>query len=420
MMSEQNSQTEQNSRTEELSSHTSNHKQTSSPFFLHALDSPGSNLVSMVLTGDNYNSWSRAMTIALSAKNKMGFVTGDIQKPQSTDVTYTPWVRVNNMILSWILNSIHQDLVPTVLYTESVAEVWTDLRERFSPSNGPRIFHLEQKICTLEQGEDGITRYYNNLRRYWDELNNLEPLPNCSCEARILFVTQLENRRLYQFLMGLNPKYSNVVSQVLLMNPLPTVAKAYSLTLQDESQRHVHSTRSFTKNTLLTYGSMRNISPQTDLSLSASSHKHIEIASAHLAKRGPPSRARERCAHCGIPGHSRDVCFRLHGFPANYKERRRDWPPTKPSDNKPITNPESSSSVPPPPFTSEQYKQIIRLLQEVNIPKANLTGTVLDLNSNSLNSSTWVIDTGATNHITHNPESIQYAQAYPKPFPIVY
>ncbi|XP_056163091.1 uncharacterized protein LOC130136782 [Syzygium oleosum] len=314
------------------------------------------------------------MTIALSAKNKMGFVTGDIPKPQSTDATYAPWVHVNNMILSWILNSIHQDRVPTVLYMESVAEVWTDLRERFSPSNGPRIFHLEQKICTLEQGEDDITRYYNNLQHYWDELNNLEPLPNCSCEARTLFVTQLENRRLYQFLMGLNPKYSNVVSQVLLMNPLPTIARAYSLTLQDESQRHVHSTRSSTENTLLTYGSMRNIPPQTDLSLSAPSHKHTEIASAHLAKRDPPSRARERCAHCDIPGHSRDVCFRLHGFPANYKERRRDRPPTKPSDNKPVTNPESSSSAPPPPFTSEQYKQIMRLLQEVNNPKANLTG----------------------------------------------
>ncbi|KAK3425560.1 hypothetical protein EUGRSUZ_F02285 [Eucalyptus grandis] len=55
------------------------------------------------------------------------------------------------MILSWILNSIHQDLVPTMLYTEFVVEVWADLRERFSPSNGPRIFHLEQKYSLLNK-----------------------------------------------------------------------------------------------------------------------------------------------------------------------------------------------------------------------------------------------------------------------------
>ena len=40
-----------------------------------------------------------------------------------------------------------------------------------------------------------------------------------------------------QFLMGLNDVYSSVRSQILLMDPLPSVNKAYSLILQDESQR---------------------------------------------------------------------------------------------------------------------------------------------------------------------------------------
>ncbi|KAK3411375.1 hypothetical protein EUGRSUZ_I00138 [Eucalyptus grandis] len=144
----------------------------------------------MVLTGDNYNNWSRAMEIALSAKNKMVFVTREIKKPDATDPAYASWIRVNNMILSWILNSIHLDLVPAVLYTKSIADIWADLRECFSPSNGPRIFHLEQKICTIAQCDDAVTKYYNNLRSCWDELNNLDPLPQCSCSAHSIITTQ--------------------------------------------------------------------------------------------------------------------------------------------------------------------------------------------------------------------------------------
>ena len=41
---------------------------TTSFYFLHHSDSPGLILVSQPLTGDNYSSWSRAITIALSVK----------------------------------------------------------------------------------------------------------------------------------------------------------------------------------------------------------------------------------------------------------------------------------------------------------------------------------------------------------------
>lgn len=36
-----------------------------SPFYFHHSDNPGITLVTQTLTGDNYASWSRAMTIAL-------------------------------------------------------------------------------------------------------------------------------------------------------------------------------------------------------------------------------------------------------------------------------------------------------------------------------------------------------------------
>jgi hypothetical protein len=51
-------------------------------YYLHHGDSPGAILVSQTLIGDNYHTWSRSMVMALTAKNKIGFVNGVIVQPQ--------------------------------------------------------------------------------------------------------------------------------------------------------------------------------------------------------------------------------------------------------------------------------------------------------------------------------------------------
>lgn len=55
---------------------------SSGPFFLHNGDHPGLVLVSHPLTGTSYNTWSRAMLMALTAKNKLLFVDGSYPRPQ--------------------------------------------------------------------------------------------------------------------------------------------------------------------------------------------------------------------------------------------------------------------------------------------------------------------------------------------------
>ncbi|XP_048436784.1 uncharacterized protein LOC125475706 [Pyrus x bretschneideri] len=94
------------------------------------------------------------MQLSLSAKNKLGFITGDIQEPSSSDDpdAHTAWRRCNDMILSWLLHSLEPDLQESVLFSTSVQAVWDDLRERFSQSNAPRIFQLNRELATISQG----------------------------------------------------------------------------------------------------------------------------------------------------------------------------------------------------------------------------------------------------------------------------
>ena len=95
-----------------------------SPFFLHHSDSLGLILVSQPLTGETYASWSHAMMIALSVKNKLGFIDGFLAKPDSSDLPLlNSWIRTNNVVISWILNSVSKDIFASIIAYESTTEI---------------------------------------------------------------------------------------------------------------------------------------------------------------------------------------------------------------------------------------------------------------------------------------------------------
>ena len=88
---------------------------SSNPFFLHHGDNPGFILVTQPLSGDNYHTWHRSMIMALTAKNKIGFVDGSISKPDPTDPLFLSWTRCNNMVLSWLLNSVSKEIAGSII-----------------------------------------------------------------------------------------------------------------------------------------------------------------------------------------------------------------------------------------------------------------------------------------------------------------
>ena len=49
-------------------------------YSLHPSDQANNKLVSTTFNGTNFGKWKRSMTLALSAKNKMGFVDGTFSR----------------------------------------------------------------------------------------------------------------------------------------------------------------------------------------------------------------------------------------------------------------------------------------------------------------------------------------------------
>ena len=119
------------------------------PYFLHNSDNPGTPLVTQLLTEHNYYQWSCAVKVALSAKMKLGLIDGTLICPPVSSPHYVLWSRCNDMVLSWLLNSVSAEIRDSVSYFSIAKEIWDDLSVRFSQTNMPRVFHLRQEFGAL-------------------------------------------------------------------------------------------------------------------------------------------------------------------------------------------------------------------------------------------------------------------------------
>ncbi|KAL0366649.1 UNVERIFIED_CONTAM: Retrovirus-related Pol polyprotein from transposon RE2 [Sesamum radiatum] len=129
-------------------------------------------------------------------------------------------------------------------------------------------------------------------------------------------MTDINNEdHLMQFLMGLNETYDNVRNQILMQEPLPNVSKAYAMILRVEKQREVHS------------GSL-NIGHNMAMQARGGNFKRFGNTTTSLRKKTTAERRAQVCEHCGKNGHTKEVCFEIHGYPEWYRnlveQRRRD------------------------------------------------------------------------------------------------
>lgn len=214
------------------------------PLTLHQNENPAAVLVTAILTegGENYHSWSRSMVRSLKMKNKERFIDGTLPKPDVADPTFRAWDRCNTTVLSWIFHALDPQIAESVQWMGTALEVWTDLKRRYYHGDVFRIAELHEEIYAARQGDLSITAYFTRLKSMWEELFNFCPIPSCTCDVKCtceLIPTMQkyrENEIVIRFLKGLSEQYAAVRSQIMLMKPLPCVADAFSLLVQQERQ----------------------------------------------------------------------------------------------------------------------------------------------------------------------------------------
>ncbi|XP_075112712.1 uncharacterized protein LOC142182342 [Nicotiana tabacum] len=296
------------------------------------------------------------MGIAILGRSKIGFIEGTCKKEDYGTNLTDLWERCNATVLSWIINCSHN-------YCES--------------------------------RKSSIATYFSKLRELWAEFDCLAPASGCDCPKSSEYEVFMRRQKLLQFLMGLNETYEQAREQIMMMDPLPTMNKAYSMLMERESQRSMANAVVPAENdemtTLLTTKRLNNQKPRKNYNL--------------------------LCDYNKMKGHGREGCYKLIGYPDDFKFKKKFGSNTAHNAMTWEFMPQVAGGrgqdtfkVPPiPHFTAEQYNQIIKLINKENMPKAsaNMVGSIsayfVDGNDHE-----WIVDFGATNHTTSNLEILEH------------
>ncbi|KAK4419226.1 hypothetical protein Salat_2335400 [Sesamum alatum] len=129
-----------------------------------SVESSGLPIISSSLTGDNFLVWSRAIKFALGARKKLSFIDGRAIRPNDNSDELNEWIRVDYMVITWILNSISKEIVDAFIYVSSARSLWLELEARYGGSNGPMIYSLEREVSLISQGEMSVTTHFTKTK----------------------------------------------------------------------------------------------------------------------------------------------------------------------------------------------------------------------------------------------------------------
>ncbi|XP_062076581.1 uncharacterized protein LOC133781553 [Humulus lupulus] len=228
------------------------------------------------------------------SSNKTAFLNGSLPQPCPSDSHFNAWLRCNQMVMSWIIHFVSPEIKSSIMFLDTVAAMWMELNNKFDQGNGPRIFELNESLISLHQGDDSVSAYFTKLKSMWDEINQLRPRTPCTCAASVDNFHFLNQDQVLQFLTGLNESFHAVRAQILLIDPFPPLSKVFSMIIQEERQRKLGS------------------------SINHNLVAAVPTTNTRPKKMHPP------CSNCHKPGHLKEKCYFLHGFPPGYGDKRRN------------------------------------------------------------------------------------------------
>lgn len=283
--------------------------QYDNPYFLHNNDHAGLVLVSdRLTTASDFHSWRRLIWMALNVCNKLRFINGTISKPSEDHQDYGAWSRCNDVVATWLMNSVSKHIGQSLLFISTAEGIWNNLLSRFKQDDAPRIFDIEHRLNKIEQGSRDVSTYYTELLTLWEEHRNYLELPvctcgRCECDTALKWERLQQRSRVTKFLMGLNVCFDQTRRHILMLKPIPSIEEAFNVVTQDERYKMIRPS-----------SRVDNVVFQTV----ATADNNLENAYVAAYNTVQPNQ-KPICTHSGKVWHTIQKCFKLHGFPPSYK-----------------------------------------------------------------------------------------------------
>ncbi|CAN6676242.1 unnamed protein product [Malus baccata var. baccata] len=250
------------------------------------------------LDGSNYSSWSQSVRIYITGRGKWSYVSGTKMAPAEADALYAIWEEENAMVQSWLLNSMTRDVQAIFLRLSTAKDVWDAVTQTYS---------IEKDASKLYELRQPLSAYYGKLQQIWQEIDFLRHGKLKCADDIATRETEISEERLYDFLAGLDPHLDHVRSQVLTQTTLPSVRAAYALVNAEASRQ-----------TIMLVG------PQVEGSAMIAAPSRFPRGVSNSRLGGSKTTDTRKCTYCDKDKHTRDTCFKLHGYPDWWVQKKEN------------------------------------------------------------------------------------------------
>ncbi|KAG6515200.1 hypothetical protein ZIOFF_025585 [Zingiber officinale] len=197
-------------------------------------------ITTIKLNGDNFLRWSQSVKMYIRGRGMMGYLTGEKKTPSEKDPMYATWDAENSMVMTWLVNSMEEEIGANYMCFPTAYELWENINQMyFDLGNQSQIFELTLKLGELRQGEEPVTKYFNSLKRIWQDLDLFDPYEWKNVEDGQYHKKTVEGSRIFKFLAGLNVEFDEVRGRIIGRRPLPSLGEVFSEVRREESRRNV-------------------------------------------------------------------------------------------------------------------------------------------------------------------------------------
>lgn len=358
-------------------------------------DNSSLQITSHKLNGKNYLPWSRSVEMVIRGKGRYGYLDGSTKKPVESDSFFLTWDAQNSMVMAWLINSMDEKISESFMCYTTAKLMWEAAKRQYSDlENSSQLFELRNKARNLTQAEMDVTTYFNALTKLWQEVdlfNNGHWLCSGCIEKH---QTMVNKDRIYDFLAGLNKDLDEVRGRLLGSKSLPNIEDIFAEVRREETRKRVM------------LGTVKTTAENSAFSARGSENFRSQKRNGKFW-----------CDYCQRSDHSRDRCWKLHGKPDNWKDTRnyrRDSKGLQVTTDTALRNGDNNFNF---SIIKEQMEQLHQLLNTQSSNQSQPIAQSLQSQSStsflakkgtfitalsgiSEMTEPWVIDSGATDHMT--------------------
>ena len=236
----------------------------------------------------------------------------------------------------------------------------------------------------MQQNGQPVSIFFTKLKNVWAEIDQKRPCKIKNQEDIAWYQKEKELERVHAFLRGLDAKHNSAKGELLRMTDPPSLTTTFTYIRKDESQqdslKHAHVEVS-------------------SLAIQAKPPTHFlqQQSSVPLHQQGPPpgfvNRPRPQCSYCNDIGHIRETCWKLN---PHLKPKRQGYrPKAKVAAVQLVQEPDFYGVV------GQDHHTVGGAIPTVSIAGRGKIGMALKV-SNFVGSNTWIIDSGASDHMTYD------------------